>query len=515
MDVRSRHAFLLGAATNWLAFAATLGVSFFLTPYLIGELGKPRYDVWCIVESVLAYFTLLDMGIAACLVRSVARHHASTDRESLNRMASACLAVFLAAGVIALVLGTPILMGMGESLEAKAGSPGDVLPFMLLMLANLAATLPLSIFPNILDGLERFTAKSLVRIGILILRTIGIILAIQTQTGLLPLAVVYTIANLIEHGLMAGLCYRFLPELRFSWRLVDRATFRQVRGYSTDAFLAMLAGRITVQTGAILVGLFLPAGQVTFFATAARLVEYAKTLLRTITATLTPGVSAMEARGDFHGIARLVLTATRWVLYIVLPVNLGLWLFGRPFLHRWVGSEFVDASFPAAAILAATLTLGVAQSVTARVLYGMGRLRLFARMALLESALNLGLTLLLIRPFGVEGVAVAVAVPNVLFCLFVIGFTLLTLGIPLRAYLRRSWLQPLLANTLPLAIWLALGEPAPTWPTIAVGIIAGLVPYGVLVGGMEFRQKILEKARIIGRAVPRRWLAVLRLKHRG
>jgi O-antigen/teichoic acid export membrane protein len=309
---------------------------------------------------------------------------------------------------------------------------------------------------------------------------------------------------------MAGLCYRFLPGLRFSWQLVDRDTFRQVRGYSTDAFLAMLAGRITVQTGAILVGLFLPAGQVTFFATAARLVEYAKTLLRTITATLTPGVSAMEARGDFNGIARLVLTATRWVLYIVLPVNLGLWLFGRPFLHRWVGIEFVEASFPAAAILAATLSLGVAQSVTARVLYGMGRLRLFARMALLESALNLGLTLLLIRPFGVEGVAVAVAVPNVLFCLFVIGFTLRTLGISLRDYLRIGWRKPMLANLLPLAIWLTLGEPGPAWPAIGFGIVAGLLPYGLLVGGIEFRQKILAKLDRISPIVPRRWLSVLR-----
>src|SRR5262249_44114362 len=156
---------------------------------------------------------------------------------------------------------------------------------------------------------------------------------------------------------------------------------RAVLGSSVDAFLAMLAGRITVQTGAIVVGLCLPAGQVTVFATAARLVEYAKTLLRTITATLTPRVAVMEARGDAAGIRTLFLSATRWVFYLVLPVNLGLWFFGRPFLVRWV-PEVGSAGYFPLAVLAGTLTLGVAQSVASRVLYGLGRLRLFARLAL-------------------------------------------------------------------------------------------------------------------------------------
>ena len=86
MDVRTRTSFLLGAATNWLAFAAALAVSFFLTPYLIRVLGRERYDVWCVVESVLAYFTLLDLGVAACLVRHIARNHASADRDALSRV---------------------------------------------------------------------------------------------------------------------------------------------------------------------------------------------------------------------------------------------------------------------------------------------------------------------------------------------------------------------------------------------------------------------------------------------
>ncbi len=484
MEVRS-HTRVIGAAVNWLSFAATLAVAFALTPYLVRSLGPARYDVWCVAEAVLAYFTLLDLGVAQCLVRLVARHHAKHNLEELNRTASTCLTVYLAAGAIALTIGVPVLLALAPSLGAKTGDAKDVTAFLLVMLGNLAATLPLSVFPSLLDGLQRFTAKGTVKMVFLSLRTTGIVAVTWNGGSLLPVAVVSLSANLLEQVVLAGLCFRFLPGLRFGRCLVERATVRTVIGSSVDAFLAMIAGRITVQTGAIIVGLFLPAGQVTVFATAARLVEYAKTLLRTVTATLTPGVSAMEARGDQTGIRQLFLSTTRWMLYIVLPVNLGLWFFGRPFLVRWV-PEVGDAGFLPLAILSVTLTLGVAQSVASRVLYGLGQLKLFARLALADAAINLTLTLILVRPYGVEGVAIAVAGPNVLFCVAVLLYAIRLIGVSLKTYLS-AWTRPLVAAAVLVLIWWAAGSVDATWASLAGGIAAGLIPYVFLVCGLEAR----------------------------
>src|SRR3954469_20883828 len=105
MDVRPNRSLIVGAATNWAAFAASFLVAFFLAPYLIRSLGDARYGVWCVVESVLAYFTLFDLGIAACLVRYVARFHATGERGELNKLVSACLAVFVIAAGCVLLLG--------------------------------------------------------------------------------------------------------------------------------------------------------------------------------------------------------------------------------------------------------------------------------------------------------------------------------------------------------------------------------------------------------------------------
>src|SRR5436190_642038 len=197
MNDRTNRTLIIGAATNWAAFAAALAVTFFLAPYLIRNLGDARYGVWCVVESILAYFTLFDLGVAACLVRFVAKYHATGERAELNRVVSACLAVFSAAALCVLVLGS---------------------------------------------------------------------------------------------ALVPRLALRCLPWLRLSVGVIDRATLRQVKGYSVDAFLAMFAGRVTVQTGAIVVGGFLGVVAAAHYSIAVRLVEAAKNLLRAVTATLAPAV---------------------------------------------------------------------------------------------------------------------------------------------------------------------------------------------------------------------------------
>jgi O-antigen/teichoic acid export membrane protein len=498
MDVRgsANRSLVLGAATNWAAFAATLAVGFFLAPYLIRSLGDARYGVWCVVESVLAYFTLFDLGIAACLVRFVARRHATGERDELNKLVSACLGLFVLAAGCVLLVGGALVPFVGAGLERKLGEPGDVTPFMLLMLANLAVTLPLSVFPSILDGVQRFGAKSAVRLVCLALRVGGIVWVMETRPGLFPLAVVYTAVNLLEHGLMALLAFRFLPGLRLSYGLIDRATLREVKGYSVDAFLAMLAGRITVQTGAIVVGGFLTVAAAAHYALAARLVELAKNLLRSATTTLTPAVSAREATGDLDGVRRVLLTGTRCVLYIVLPIHLGLLFFGRPFLARWVGgAQYAEWCYPAVAVLSATLTIGVAQSVAARILYGMGNLHLFARLALVEAGANLALSLALVGPFGLVGVAVAVAAPNVLFCLFVIGYACRTLNVGVGRYLLAAWAKPLCAACVPAAVWWFVTPVEAGWLAISAGLATGLVPYTAAVGVAEFRTLVPRPAQ--------------------
>jgi O-antigen/teichoic acid export membrane protein len=489
---------LLSAFTNWLAFAATLLVSFFLSPYLIHKLQDGPYGVWVYAESILSYFTLFDLGIAACLVRFVARFHTTGSQQELNKLASSCLVLFLGLGLAVFVVGA-VLTPLFVPPMLKSGLPAEELTgFLLLMLGNLAFTLPLSLFPAMLDGLERFAAKSLIRIIFLAIKTIGTIILMERQPGLMNLGLLHTACNLAENVVLALLTFAYLPKLRFSRKLVDRVTFRMVRGYSIDAFLIMLSGRVCVQSAAIVIGMYLDTPSITWFAISLRLVEYSKSLLRSATITLTPAISSMEAAGDLHGVRRMFRNATRWVLYLIFPVQIGLIMFGKPFIRIWMGSaDYAERCYPSLVILSTTLSIVVAQSIAARILYGMDRLRWYARISILEAGMNLGLSLLLIHSYGIEGVALATAIPNAVSCLAIIVMSCWCLRIGIYPYLVGSWIKPLVAAALVGLIWHQAHWHIASWFDLGRAILSGLAPYAIMVLLLEgFWRKVFARFRV-------------------
>jgi O-antigen/teichoic acid export membrane protein len=184
----------------------------------------------------------------------------------------------------------------------------------------------------------------------------------------------------------------------------------------------------------------------------------------------------------------MLLTSTRYVVWLILPVQLGLWLFGGSFIGLWVEPRYVATSYPTLAILAAPLAFAMAQSVSVRFLYGLGRLKWYARFMLAEAGLNLLLSLVLVRYFGIEGVALGTAIPNVLANLAVLLMICRILNIGIADYLRQVFVRPLLGTALlALGWWLALdGTPLTTWTGLILTGALGLAGYGVVAVLLEF-----------------------------
>jgi O-antigen/teichoic acid export membrane protein len=474
----------LNAVINWIGFAAQVLVTFLLAPILIRALGSSRYGIWSLVESVLTYLMLFDLGVAASVVRYVARFEATGNQAGLNRVFSTSVCIFLVAGLCVLVCA--FVAGFFLPLPADMESEGRSL--LLLLGFNLAVGLPLSVFPSILDGLGRYPAKTAARTAGLLLRIPLFLFVVHTDGGLVGLAWMITGINLAENLVHAVIARHYLPGLRFSFSLADRATFKTIKGYSLDAFLAMIAGRVSFQTDAIVIGAFLAPEYIAFFAIAGKLVDYAKTSLRTATTVLTPAVSTLEARGDLPAIRKMLIKTTRYVLWIILPIEIGLLILGKPFLTLWLADPFfVAMSYPTLVILALPLFLAISQSVSGRILYGMGRLRWFSRLLMAEAAVNLILSVLLVQPLGIEGVAWGTTIPNFVANAVLAAYVCRMLNVGIGSYVRHAFVAPCCLALLLAAGWLtaACCFDLTSWLPFLVTAAVGSAGYLFLVAVVE------------------------------
>ncbi len=488
------------ATANWLGFAGQVVVAFFLTPILNRALGDSRYGLWSFVEAIVAYLVLLDFGIGALIVRFVARFEASHDQKQVNRVFSTSLTLFSGAGLLALILAVSIavwVLPLFDRIQQLPELAAEAKWLLILLGMSLGLGLPLKVFICMLDALGRYPGQVAVRLGALVIRTALLLAVAWNDGGLVALGIVITACHILEQAVMGVLTWWYLPELRFSFRLIDRETLRSIRGYSIDAFVAMVAGRLMFQTDAIVIGAFLYLDQITFFIMAARLVEYAKDSFRAITMGLMPAVSVLEAKGDHAGIRRVLFDGTRYILWLMIPVQLGLMLLGKDFLGLWLrhNPEIARLSYPTLLILATPLILSVPQLVAARILYGTGRLRWYARAAMIEAIANLGLSIALVSWLGIEGVALGTAIPNIVGSAALTIYICRYLEVGVGEYVRHVFLAPLTA-ALPLAggWWLAVAFlDMSNWLTwLAVGV-SGAVSYLMIGGFVEFGPRRLAK----------------------
>ena len=495
---------LAGSLSNLLLFLGNLGVTFFLTPFLAARLGDASYGRWAFVESLAAYFTLLDLGISTCLIRFIAAKPADEWHRTIGT----------AFWSLAAVAGVGFLLVIPLSLLFEQPI------FLLLCLFPVATGLPMGVYPAALDGMGATAAKSAIRLGLLIAKTVALVVAMTHQPTLICLGIVLAVFALAEQLLLAlcafSLCRvsgvreknlsidsaspsppNLLPrsggeggKIFPSLHSFDEPTFRELAGLSKHAFLAMLAGRISLQSGPVLLGLLLGAPHVAWYAIAFRLVETGKNALRTMTSTLTAAFGNLAAKSDMRPIRTLYKHAVRWTLYAAIPLQVGIWYWGEWFLRSWMpNEEYAREGGPVLRILALTLTLGMAQSVAVRILHGLGDLKFFARIALWEAGTGVLSALILIPPFGLKGLAWAIAAPNALACLWILKYTHRRIEIGLWEYLEQ-WLPPYLCGLSLNFFWMAALMLRPPVGN-AVLILAGIAVYAsctVLVEGRRLQQ---------------------------
>ena len=481
------RALFANAVFSTAAVVASLLASLYLAPKVLAALGDVNYGAWSFTESFIAYLTLFDLGIAAAIVRLTPRCIARDDIDELNRVYSASIVFFLGAMAVAIAIGAAFEVFLLPYLLHAPELSGEFRWLFRLLVFNFAISLPLSIFHPMLDGIGRFGFKSAVRTAVIAARVPLTLWVIRGEHRLIGLGLVITVCTLVENVLLAVGAHSFVKGLQFRPASVSRATVRQIAGYSRDAFVAMVSGRLAFHADALVIAPVLGAASVTIFAIPAHLVEMGKSLLRSATMTLTGVFSTLEANDDHDRIRATFLTSSRAAWYAALPLAAGLLTLGYPFLSIWVGPKHAELCWPVLVALALPLALSIAQSVAARVLYGTGRLKWFARATVLEGVTNLVVSLALIKPWGVTGVAVGTAIPHTLFCLWAIGYVCRVHAISWRSYLTVA-MKPLLAVIVPTLIWIAAERVGiDNWSRFFLMGTVGMIAYALAAAMLEVR----------------------------
>lgn len=484
---------------NWGTFVFTVAITFVLSPFVVRHLGNTNYGIWVLLASLVGYLGLLDFGVRGAVTRYVARLHAEAADTEASRLTSTALTIFSLMGAVAVVVTVLLATTIIHRFHITPAETATARKVVILGGLSVAVTLIGGAFGGVMIGLQRFDLEGQLEVGIGVLRAAAIYFALTAGYGLLALAVIQVATSVMRTTANAWYAFRLYPELRMRWGAWDPAMFRQIFSFSVFSTILLFSSSVILYSDSVVIGAFLPVAAITFFAIAGNLTEYARSVTRGISTTLTPGVSAIEMEGH-AAVTALILRATRLATVLILPISITFLLRGGRFIGLWMGAEYAEASGIVLRILTISLVFYAATQVLASSLLGLSLHRGLVPFSLGEAVMNLGLSVFLVRLIGLPGIAWGTTIPNLAMSLLVLPwYAHRKVGVPLGEYYRQSWLRPL-AAMVPFAIGTALV--ARYWPggslvSYFAGVFAAL-PLAV-VGGWFIAVNPDEREGLLGK----------------
>jgi O-antigen/teichoic acid export membrane protein len=461
----------------WLAFAFNVGVGFFLSPFVVHHLGNSAYGIWVLLGSLVGYMGLLDLGVRGAVMRYVAVHHARGEDDEAGRIASSGLVIFGATGLVAITASTVVAVFIDRIFHV----PAEIVPVARAVLmiggVSIAVSLISGVFGGAVTAMQRFDLTSMTDIAVGAVRTIAVVAALEAGAGLLGLAIIQLGCSVLQGGIQYAISRRLYPQLRLKLRGVDGTRIRTIMTFSIYSSLIQFSALLIFQADSFVIGSALPVAMVTFFAIAASLTEYTRSIVGAFSQPMTPRASALDAVGDKAELERVVIGTAALATLVALPITTTFIVRGHAFLGLWMGPEYAHPSGRVLTILAVALSFSAARQVLSGAVLGMNRHRELVPFYLAEGLINLGLSLYWVRSLGIVGVALGTTVPNLTTSLLVFPWMARRmLGTRLRDVWLRAWVRPAVAMLPFVAATVAIDR---TWTahhltTFFAGVAAAL-----------------------------------------
>jgi O-antigen/teichoic acid export membrane protein len=481
--------------SNWALVLVQIGVLIYQTPIQITALGLTGQGVWLTIASLTSYLVLLTLGLPMASVRFIAAHAARGEVEETNRSIATCLAVSLALSAAALGVSAGLWLFFERTYVSSAWRsfpPGVLaearLAFWLMAVQvslNFVAQLPY----GILDAHHHFVSRNGVKIAGIVARLGLIVGVLQFHPSLVLLASFQIGAMVLEVALAFLVIRRTWPHLRFGLRGVERSRLREILGFSFFAMLVSLGTQISFQTDQLVINAFGTPDEGTFFDVGNKFFPPLLQLIVGVGAVVMPAATKLQATGALGELRAIYLKWSKITYSMALLVGVYLLLLGPEFLAWWMGPSFALPSGRVTRVIMLSFLLFLpVRGVASPMLMGLGKPVWVSLAFLGMGAVNLALSVWLVKPLGIFGVAVGTAVPCLLFAVAVAFLACREVGVSLGEYLRYVVLRPTL-GVIPPALLLYVMKRgthvfdihAPRWVEFVPLFFSGVEMVGVFV----------------------------------
>ena len=445
--------------SNWANLIVSLGISFFMAPFILHKIGNVYFGVWALVTQVTGYLWLLDFGVRESIIKYVAEYHEKGDYTKLEKVISASLRMYSLICIICIAVSTALALFLPTIINISQDTVIVAQLVVIIVGIDIAQTFIFNVFIGILMGLQRYDIFSKISIGSSILRGILIFIFLTQGHGIVALALIQLCLNGITNIILYYIAKRSISlKISLLHIKIDNSIYKMILKYGFYVLLNNVFVQAIFYSSNLIIAIYLPISAVTYYAIAITLIDYMKKITWAATQVINPLASQFDAKNAPEKIVTLLINGTKFSLLLGLPIGTVFLLMGREFITLWMGSEYALITGNILAVLTVATIFSLPHYTITGILLGINRHKIIAYCHSIEAVVNIILSIVLIKYYGLIGVAFGAAIPHFIMVLFILPVIISRiLSINMYVYIKNAYYGPLI-SIVPFAVVCYIGK---------------------------------------------------------
>lgn len=415
--MNNKQRVLINLFATLFAFCVQFGINFFLTPYIINELGSESYSFIPLTNNIVSYTNILTVAFYSMTARFIAIESNRGNDEKASVFFNSAL---LANCVLSLILIIPAAI-VTMSAEHLISIPGNLVSDVKITFAfsftNMLLSLALSAFGSVFYVKNRLDLSARKNIeGNLIRATVLILLF-----TLLPAKIYFLNATMLVVTLyltMTNIRYmhRLMPEIKVDHRKFSFTAMKEMLSSGIWNSLNQASNVLLLSLDLLLANLFLGSAASGTYSVSKTVPSFVLSIVSTLIPVFAPQFVKYYAQNKHVELKQSIDFGVKCMgMLCAVPIGF-LIVFGKEFLHLWVPTQNADELYPLSTLALITVAISCCSLVLSDIFTAANKLRVPAFVLFGLGIFNTVVVILLIQltPLGIWAIPITSLITNII-----------------------------------------------------------------------------------------------------
>lgn len=396
-----------GAALSCISLIINAGITFVYVPLLLFYISDSEYGVYELIGSLIAYLSVMDMGLSATLSRFYVETEVKEGRKGVENLLATSGIIYLLLTFVVVAISVALNLSLdlyfGESFTQSELALAHSM--MWVVTANCAIVLPGNWFLAILNANELFVFSKLMATAKYLLQLVCVFAVLALGSGAFGVVVAQTVVNaliVVSYAFYSMRKSPYRPRLhcwnnRLVWQLFS---------FSFFILLNLIFDQVFWKTGQIFLGAFSGPLSVASYAITCKLITAYMQLSVGVSSVFLPHLTRLSAQSeDMAQINDLFVKVGRIQFVLEFSVFAGFAVVGNQFVVLWAGEAFSDV-YICTLILMACILISQTQNLGIFVLQAKNKMGFRAGLYTVMAIADIALTIPAAISYGPLGCAI-------------------------------------------------------------------------------------------------------------